>query len=80
MADNPDDLGDTRSRAENDAFREKARRASAGNPEFAYMPRWVPMGNWRMSGFDLVIVLIGVGLIVMVLGMRLLGVIGQSAS
>ena len=80
MADNPGDLGDARSRAENDAFREKARRASAGNPELAYMPRWVPMGNWRMSGFDLVIVLIGVGLIVMVLGMRLLGVIGQGAS
>ena len=80
MADHPDDLSDARSRAENDAFREKARRASAGNPELAYMPRWVPMGNWRMSGFDLVVVLIGVGLIVMVLGMRLFGVFGQDAS
>lgn len=79
MANTPDDLGDACSRAENQAFREKARRTLAGNPELAYMPRWAPIGNWRMSGVDLVVVLIGVGLIVMVLGMRLLGVIGQGA-
>ncbi|MBL6081848.1 hypothetical protein JMJ56_28080 [Belnapia sp. T18] len=79
MADNSDDLGDARSRTENQAFRDKATRASAGNPEMAYMPRWVPMGNWRMSSFDLVVVLVGVGLIIMVLGMRLLGVIGEGA-
>ena len=38
------------------------------------------MGNWRMSGFDLILVLVGAGLIVMVLVMRLLGIIGQGAS
>ena len=80
MADNPDDLGDARNRTENPAFREKARRTSAGIPEMAYMPRWVPMGNWRMSAFDLILVLVGAGLIVMFLVMRLLGIIGQGAS
>ena len=80
MADTPEDLSDARSRAENQAFRERAKRTFAGNPELAYAPRWVPMGNWRMSGFDLIVVLVGVGLIVMVLGMRLLGVIGHGGS
>ncbi|MBP0443214.1 hypothetical protein J8J14_00350 [Roseomonas sp. SSH11] len=76
MTNGPGDLGDAQSRAENAKFREMAQRQQAANPEYAYAPRWAPMGNWRMSGLDLFIILLGVGLILMVVGMRLLGVIG----
>ena len=76
MASGPDDLGDARSREENRAFREMAGRTKSSDPVFAYAPRWVPTGHWRMSGFDIVIVVFGIALILMVLGMRLFGIIG----
>ena len=76
MTNGPDDLEDARSRAENAQFREKAERQKSANPEYAYAPRWVPTGNWCLSGFDLLVILLGVALILMVLGMRLFGVIG----
>ena len=76
MAYEPDDLGDARSRDENRQFRGMAGRAKSGEAGFTYLARWVPMGNWRLTGFDIVIMVFGVALILMVLGMRLFGVIG----
>lgn len=76
MARESDDLGDARSRDENRNFRGMSERTKSSDPAFAYAPRWVPTGNWRMSGFDVLIIALGVALILMVLGMRLLGVIG----
>jgi hypothetical protein len=76
MANRLDDLEDAPSRAENARFREMAERQKSANFEYAYAPRWFPMGNWRMSGFDLFIIVLGIALILMVLGMRLFGVIG----
>ncbi|MBL6458825.1 hypothetical protein JMJ55_26185 [Belnapia sp. T6] len=76
MVREPNDLGDARSRNENRKFRGMAERTKSGDPVFAYAPRWVPTGNWRMSGFDVLIIAFGVVLILMVLGMRLFGVIG----
>ena len=71
-----EDLGDARSREENRRFRAMAERTRSGEPVYAYAPRWVPQGNWRMSLLDVLVLAFGVGLILMVLGMRLLGVIG----
>lgn len=76
MGQDPEDLGDARSRDANRRFRGLAERGKSANPDFAYMPRWVPTGNWRMSGFDLVIVIFGVAIILMVVGMKVFGVIG----
>lgn len=76
MADSNDDSGDAQSRAENARYREMAERQKSANPVYAYAARWIPTGNWRMSGLDLIIILLGAALIFMVLGMRLFGVIG----
>ncbi|SHK31795.1 hypothetical protein SAMN02745194_04684 [Roseomonas rosea] len=76
MASDPDDLGDARSREENRKYRGMAERTKSAHPLYAYAPRWVPTGNWRMTGFDLLVVVCGIALILMVLGMRLFGVIG----
>ncbi|MBR0655790.1 hypothetical protein [Plastoroseomonas arctica] len=75
MASDDHDLGDSQSRAENARFREIAQRQQASNPEYAYAPRWAPMGNWRMSGFDVFIAIAGLGVFAMVLGMWALGMI-----
>ncbi|MBL6455047.1 hypothetical protein JMJ55_06905 [Belnapia sp. T6] len=53
-----------------------AERGKAADPAYAYAPRWIPTGNWRMSLGDWIVTLIGVGIVLMVLGMRLFGVIG----
>jgi hypothetical protein len=68
-----DDLGDPRSREENGRFREVAERRKGANPEYAYAPRWAPMGNWRLSGFDLLVMVLGVAIIVTVVAMGLSG-------
>ncbi len=68
-----DDLGDARSRAENGRFREVAERQKGSNPEYAYAPRWVPTGNWRVSGFDLLVMVCGAAIIVGVVAMGLSG-------
>ena len=70
--------GDARSEAENRSYRELAERRKAANPEYAYMPRWVPTGNWRLSLGDLLVILFGLGILLMVLVMRWLGLIGAS--
>lgn len=44
--------GDSRSRAANARFRDLSDRNEAVAPEYAYAPRWVPTGNWRMSPGD----------------------------
>lgn len=67
------DLGDARSRTENGRFRELAERRKGSAPEYAYAPRWAPMGNWRMSGFDLLVILLGVAIIVAVVVLGLSG-------
>ncbi len=79
MAHDPDALSDARSREENRRHRDLAERGQSGDPAFAYAPRWVPMPRWRLSGFDLVVIVAGLGIILMVLGMRLFGVIGSPA-
>jgi hypothetical protein len=76
MAREPDDLGDARSRDDNRKVRAVGERTKAENPEYAYLPRWVPTGNWRMSWFDLIVIICGVAILLMVLGMRLFGIIG----
>ena len=76
MVSDPNDLNDARSREENRKFRDMAERTKSGNPVYAYAPRWVPTGNWRMSIFDLIILVFGIALVLMILGMRLFGLIG----
>lgn len=76
MASDPDDLGDARSREENRRYRGKAERLKSADPLYAYAPRWIPTGNWRLSGFDLLVIVVGAALILMILGMRLFGIIG----
>lgn len=77
MASEPEDLVDARRREENRCARDKFDRDKADNPLVgAYMPRWVPTPNWRMSVFDLILYAFGIGIILMVLGMWLLGFIG----
>jgi len=76
MASDPDDLGDSRSRQENRRYRGMAERLKSADPLYACVPRWIPTGNWRLSGFDLLVIVVGATLILMILGMRLLGIIG----
>jgi hypothetical protein len=77
MTTEPEDLGDARSRQENRGARSSFDRSKADNPLIgAYVPRWVPTPNWRLSIFDLILYAIGIGIILMVLGMWLLGVVG----
>lgn len=79
MASDPEDLGDARSREENRNARGMFDRGKADNPLIgAYMPRWVPTPNWRMSIFDLILYAFGIGIVLIVLGMWLLGFIGRS--
>ncbi|HEY8610032.1 MAG TPA: hypothetical protein VIL69_01925 [Roseomonas sp.] len=73
MANDPDDLGDARSRTENGRFREMAERQKSANPEYAYAPRWVPTGNWSISWFDLFLWIFGSMIIVVPVTMGLLG-------
>jgi hypothetical protein len=68
-----DDLGDAQSRAENSRFREVLERGKAANPEYAYAPRWAPTGNWRLSGFDLLVIVLGAAIIVTVVTLGLSG-------
>ncbi len=76
----PSPEGDARSQAENRRYRELAERRKGSNPEYAYMPRWVPTGNWNLSWGDLLVILFGLGILLMVLVMRWLGMIGQGAT
>lgn len=68
MADK-DDLGDAQSRLENARFRELVNRRKASEAEYAYLPRYVPTGNFTPTTFDLVMaglgaaILIAIGLI-----------------
>ncbi|MBR0658468.1 hypothetical protein [Neoroseomonas oryzicola] len=73
MADDPDDLGDARSRLENQRFRAVMERSKGSNPEYAYAPRWVPTGNWRMDIGDVILHVVGYGIIGAVVAMHLLG-------
>ncbi|MEO3473039.1 hypothetical protein AAFN86_14310 [Roseomonas sp. CAU 1739] len=73
MAEDPDTLGDARSRYENQRFRAMMERNKASNPEYAYAPRWVPTGNWKPDLGDVILWVIGYGILAMVLVMRLLG-------
>lgn len=59
MPNEPEDLGDSRSRLENARFREMDNRNKANAPEYAYMPRYVPQGNWHASGFDIAMAVLG---------------------
>jgi hypothetical protein len=68
-----DDLGDARSRFENDRFREVTERRKASDPEYAYAPRWAPIGNWRLSAFDIVLIVFGAVIIATVVVMGLSG-------
>jgi hypothetical protein len=68
-----DDLGDARSRTENGRFRDLAERRKGANPEYAFAPRWVPMGNWRVSGFDIFVFVLGTAIIVTVVALGLSG-------
>ena len=69
-----DDLGDARSRGENRRLWAMAMRTKSGDPVFATAPRRVPQSTWWVFPADAPGS--GVGLILMVLGMRLLGVVG----
>lgn len=71
--DRTEDLGDARSRFENSRFRELVERSKGSNPEYAYAPRWVPQGNWRPDLGDVILHLVGYGIIGLVVAMRLLG-------
>jgi len=71
MADDADDLGDARSRQENDRFREMGNRRKAAEPEYAYAPRWVPTGNWRASPFDIVMAVLGIAILAVVVVVNL---------
>ena len=78
MTKEPEQLGDARSREENLHARDRFDRGKADNPLIgAYMPRWVPTPNWRMSVFDLILYAFGIGIILLVLGLWLLGYIGN---
>ena len=68
-----DDLGDAHSRLENQRFRELAQRSQGTNPEYAYAPRWAPMGNWRFGIGDLVVAVAGLAILGLVLAMHWLG-------
>jgi len=76
MALDPDDLGDANSRAESRNFRDLSERRKSDHPEMAYLPRWIPTGNWRMSLGDLIVAIIGIGILLIVTVMHLFGVIG----
>ena len=54
-----EDLGDSRSRLENSKAREMAKRRQSVEPEFAYAPRYVPIGNWQATAFDNAMAIIG---------------------
>lgn len=73
MASDPDDLGDARSRGENGRFRDLAERRKGAAAEYAYAPRWAPMGHWRVSGFDVILFLLGTAIIVTVVVLGLSG-------
>ena len=76
MTLDPDDLGDAKSREENRNYREMFERRNSDNPVSAYLHRWIPTGNRRMSLGDLIVTIVGVAILLMVLGMRLFGFIG----
>jgi hypothetical protein len=79
MTQEPEDFGDARSREEKLHARERFDRSKTDNPLVgAYMPRWVPTPNWRMSVFDVILYAFGIGIILVVIGMGLLGYIGKS--
>jgi hypothetical protein len=61
-----DDLGDSRSRLENSMAREMARRRQSAEPEYAYAPRYIPIGNWHATAFDTAMAIIGVVILVIV--------------
>jgi len=75
MPNEANDEGDAQSRDENSRYREMAERRKSANPEYAYAPRWIPTGNWRMSAFDLIIIVLGVAIVLTPVGMWLFGVI-----
>ena len=73
MANQDDDLSDAQAREANRNFRVSAGRDKAADPAYAYAPRWIPTGRWRMSIGDLIMPAIGCGIILLVVVMRLLG-------
>ena len=66
MTDDRDELGDASSRTENARFREMDNRNKAAAPEYAYMPRYVPQGNWRASGYDIAMAVLGAAILAVV--------------
>jgi hypothetical protein len=68
-----DDLGDAGSRMANQRFRDQVEREKSSDPAYAYAPRWVPSGNWQVSLGDVIVAVIGIGILLMACGMKLLG-------
>jgi len=75
MTQENEDLSDAESRNANARFRTEVERKKSSEPGYAYAPRWIPTGNWRMSWFDLIVMIVGFGILLLMLGMRLFGII-----
>jgi hypothetical protein len=75
MAVDPNDLGDAKSREEARNYGETFERKKSDHPEIAYLPRWVPTGNRRMSLGDLIAITLGILFLLTIWGMHLFGVI-----
>ena len=67
-----EDLGDSRSRLENSKAREMAKRRQSAEPEFAYAPRYVPIGNWQATAFDTAMAVVGAVILAIVAIVNLL--------
>ena len=63
---NEDDLGDAQSRLENARFREMVNRSKAAQAEYAFMPRYVPTGNFAPTTFDLIMAGLGAALLIII--------------
>ena len=75
MNNDPDDLGDAKSREEDRTSRATFERKRTGlaSPEIVFSHRWVPLGNRRISMGDLILMLVGAAILLAVLGMHILG-------
>jgi hypothetical protein len=61
-----DDLGDAQSRLDNARFREMMNRRKTADAEYAYLPRYVPTGNFTPATFDLVMAGLGAAILIAV--------------
>jgi hypothetical protein len=71
VAQDDDELGDAASREAVRRHQAAFDRNRSQNGEYAYAPRWVPHGNWRMSLGDVLVVAFGSAILLLILGMRL---------